>query len=70
MDNRWTPPSAKPLKSRLCSFCAFVRGRGGNTLPYTHADAGPDTPVHNNKYNNNIYISGVEGASCPPRGVA
>jgi hypothetical protein len=65
MNNEWRPWGAKPLKSSLCGFCAYVRGRGGKTSPHTRMVAHGSLHIHNNKYNNNIYFMGVAGVpSC------
>lgn len=64
----WQP--AKSLKNGFCGFCAFVRGHRGDTSPYTRMDQERDNPIHNNKYNNNIYIIGLARGSVLCGGVA
>ena len=70
MNNEWRPWGAKPLKSSLCAFCAYVRGRGGKTSPHTRMGAPRTLHIHNNKYHTTIYIKGVAGGSVAPGGIA
>lgn len=63
MHNEMPRPTCKSLKSGFCGFCAFVRGRGGKTRCYACTGAGQDTPLHNNRNNNNIYINEIAGRS-------
>ena len=69
MLNEIPAPTHNPLINRFYEFCVYVRGRRGMTPPYTCTAWGRDTPIHNNKSNNNIYIKGVEGGSVPPGGI-
>jgi hypothetical protein len=67
--NDMTWASTNPLKIGICEFCAFVRGRRGKTSPYAYTGAGGQSPIHNNKNNNNIYIKGVAGGSVASGGI-
>ncbi len=70
MSNEKQSGRSKSLKTGFCGFCVFVRGRGGKTSPHACAGAEGNTPIHNNKNNNNIYISRIAGGSVAPRGIA
>lgn len=70
MSNENQPWRPKLLKTDVCEFCVFVRGRGGKTSPYACTRSGGTLPIHNNKNNNIIYIKGVAGASVLRGGIA
>jgi hypothetical protein len=69
MNNEKRPSCAKSLKTGFCGFCAFVRGRGGKNSPHACVGAAGDTPIHNNKNNNNIYIMRIAGGCVAPEGI-
>ena len=70
MSNGKQPPSHKPLRMALCGFCSFVRGHEGETPHATRAGLEEETSLHNNIYNNNIYISELAGCCVAARGIA
>ena len=69
MSNEIPASTHNPLINSFCGFCIYVRGRTGMTPPYTGTAWRGDTPIHNNKNTNIIYIKGLGGASVPREGI-
>ena len=61
MNNAMQPLGCNLLRNRLCEFCYFVRGRRDQAHHPTRTGVGRHASLHNNKNNNIIYISRVEG---------
>ena len=70
MSNANLPPPDKPLKKALCEFCSFVRGHEGETPHHARRGSKGETSLHNNIYNNNIYINELGGCCVHAWGIA
>ena len=70
MNNGKQAPAHKPVIMAMCDFCSFVRGHERETPHATRMGSERERSLHNNIYNNNIYISELAGCCVSARGIA